>query len=414
MLPDEVRREGLDAFDKIGEDVSEVVERRRAAVVVVRIHRPKYIRKDRERNAETTVEVATPLDLPIPRGLAGPGLLADTIVKRFCDHLPLRRQEQIFARDGLPIARSTICGWHRELAALCEPLLDAMWRESMQLAPYLCVDATGVLVQAKEKCRRSLFWVVVAPELHVLFRFSAKHNNAAADALVVRYSGYLVADAHAVYDHLYRDGKITEVGCWAHARRYFYKALSSEPERAREALAIIRELFVIERKLKKLSPADRKAAREERSRPVLDAFFTWCDVYVHTALDETPLAKALHYAINQKDALERFLEDGRLPIRNNRSERELRREAVGRNHAQLMIMRSGARRTAQGGIWGGARARVLRITTGPSGSCEGPAFAAFSLDDRAEPPDGRGLAAWRRGQPSGTGVSSGYSHGQAT
>ncbi|MCA9710346.1 MAG: IS66 family transposase [Myxococcales bacterium] len=332
VLPDEVQQQGLDAFEKIGEEVSEVVERRRASMVVVRIHRPKYVRKDRERCAETAVEIAAPPDLPIPRGLAGPGLLADTIVKRLADHLPLHRQEQIFARDGLPLARSTICGWHRELAELCRPLLDAMWREALGLAPYLCVDATGVLVQAKDKCRRSHFWVVIAPDLHVMFGFSAKHDNKAIDALLAGYHGYLVADAHSVYDHLFTDGTIIEVGCWSHCRRYFYKALSSEPERAREALALIGELFAIERKLNKASPDKRKAVRQQSSTPVLDAFFAWCTTHAQTAIDETPLAKALGYALNQRQALERFLEDGRLPIHNNRSERELRREAIGRKN----------------------------------------------------------------------------------
>lgn len=332
ILPDEVKREGLDAFERIGVEIAEVVERRRASMVVVRVRRPKFVRKDRERYAETTVEIGSVPDLPIPRGLAGPGLLADTITKRFCDHLPLHRQEQIFAREGLPLARSTICGWHRSLADLCRPLIEAMWDEAKQRAAYLLVDATGVLVQAKDKCRHGHFWVAIAPELHVLFRYSAKHNGAAVDAVLEGYEGYLVADAHSVYDHLYEGGTIVEVGCWAHGRRYFYKALSSEPERAREGLAMIGELFAIERKLKTLTPKKRKKERLRCSKPVLEAFFEWCHHQIETALDDTPLAKALGYVLNQRQALERFLEDGRLPIHNNRSERELRREAVGRKN----------------------------------------------------------------------------------
>jgi transposase len=166
----------------------------------------------------------------------------------------------------------------------------------------------------------------------VLFGFSARHNGDAVDSLVEGYRGYLVADAHAVYDHLYLDGTIVEVGCWAHARRYFYKAMTSEPERAREAIALIGELFAIERKLKSESPKKRKKLRLEKSTPVLERFFVWCEQHALTALDESPLAKAIGYAINQKAALMRFLEDGRLPIHNNRSERELRREAIGRKN----------------------------------------------------------------------------------
>lgn len=332
ILPDEVVNEGLDHFERIGQEISEVVERRRASMVVVQSIRPKFKRKDQAPDAETEIIIAETLARPIERGLAGPGLLADTIVKRFCDHLPLHRQEQIFEREGLPLARSTMCRWHQELAALCKPVVTAMKAEALAVAPYLCLDATGVLVQAREACKRCHFWVVIAPELHVLFEFSAKHDNAAVDSLVAGFRGYLVADAHSVYDHLYRDGTIVEVGCWAHARRYFYKALASEPERAREGLALIGELFAIERTLRSESPKKRKKLRLEKSSPVLERFFAWCEQHALTALDESPLAKALGYALNQRAALMRFLEDGRLPLHNNDSERELRRQAIGRKN----------------------------------------------------------------------------------
>jgi transposase len=152
ILPDEVERQGRDAFERIGEDISETVERRPASLVVVRVHRPKFVRKDRLRAAETDIVVALPPSRPIERGLAGPGLLADTIVRRWQDHLPLYRLEQIYAREGLEMARSTICGWHAELAELVRPLVAAMWQDAMA-SLYLCADATGVLVQAKERCR---------------------------------------------------------------------------------------------------------------------------------------------------------------------------------------------------------------------------------------------------------------------
>jgi len=172
VVPDEVERDGRDAFEKIGEEVTETVERRPASIVVVRLHKPKFVRKDRERNAETEILIAPPPELPIERGLAGPAFLADTIVRRWQDHLPLYRLESIYAREGLELARSTICGWHAELADLTKPVVDAMWLDARG-SPYLCTDATGVLVQAKEKCRNGHFWVVVAPGRHVLYRYSA-------------------------------------------------------------------------------------------------------------------------------------------------------------------------------------------------------------------------------------------------
>src|SRR5690606_38604103 len=164
------------------------------------------IPKERERNAETQVLIAAPHDLPIPKGIAGPNLLAETIVKRWDDHMPANRLQKIYAREGLDIARSTLCKMHMALAErLFKPLMTAMWIDAMAKAPYLCMDATGVLVQAENKCDHGHFWVVVAPELHVLFAFSHNHNGDAVDALIKKYGyqGPLVVDAHVVYDHLF-------------------------------------------------------------------------------------------------------------------------------------------------------------------------------------------------------------------
>jgi len=331
VIPPEVQEQGLASFERIGEDVTETVERRPGSLVVVRVHKPKFVPKDRDRNAETKVLQSPTPELPILRGLAGPGLLADTVVKRWQDHLPLYRQERIFGREGLELARSTICGWHEELARLAKPVVDAMWADALQ-APYLCIDATGVLVQALEKCRSAHFFVVIAPEKHVLFGYAPKHDSAAVDNLLRDYKGYLVADAHTVYDHLYQKGEVTEVGCWSHTRRYFFKVLTSDPVRAREALAYLKALFQIERAQATAPPELRLKVRQRESRPIVERFFAWCEVQAPRVLDETPLAKGLGYVHNQRAALARFLEDGRLPMHNNFSERQLRREALGRKN----------------------------------------------------------------------------------
>ncbi len=212
VVPPEVERLGLDAFEVIGEEVTEILERRPASLVVARIVKPKFLFKHRKLGDPIEVHTAGTPFLPIDRGLAGPGMLADTIVRRWEDHTPLNRLEKIYARDGLELARSTVCGWHLQLVDLVRPVVNAMRHDAFQ-QPYLCVDATGVLVQAKEQCRVGHFWVMVAPERHVLFEFTAKHNSAAVDMVLAGYEGYLVADAHAVYDHLYTDGKVTEVNC---------------------------------------------------------------------------------------------------------------------------------------------------------------------------------------------------------
>jgi transposase len=348
VLPPEVQRAGLDAFERLGEDISEVVEHRPSSLVVVRTVRPKFVPKAKlEEMAAVPVPPGTPedvavastpvlqahaLELPIPRSLCGPGLLADTIVRRWQDHLPLHRLERIYGREGLELPRSTVCDWHAGAALLVQPLIEAMWKDALTNSPYLCTDATGVLVQDAEKCRRAHFFVVVAPEKHVLFGFSPKHDSAAVDELLADYKGFLVADAHTVYDHLYRKGDVVEVGCWAHARRYWFKSLDTDGARARHGLSLIQALFKLERQYATAPPEEKLRRRQTEAKPIVEAFFRYCDEEVLHVLDETPIAKAIGYARNQREALSRFLSDGRLPIHNNHSENALRREALGRKN----------------------------------------------------------------------------------
>ena len=331
VLPPEVQQKGLEQFERIGEDVTETVERRPASLVVVEIHKGKFVERAQASDEATKILQATTPELPIPGDMAGPALLADTIVRRWEDHLPLHRLERVYGRDGLELPRSTVCNWHFELAQLVKPLILAMWADALK-SPYLCIDATGVLVQQKKKCRRGHFFVVAAPERHVLFGYSAEHNSDAVDKLLKDYKGHLVADAHTIYEHLYRSGDVIECGCWAHTRRYFFKSLETDPERSKYAIELIGKLFEIEREQATSPPEQKLAERQRSSTPIVNTFFAWCEVESARVLDETPISKAIRYARNQEAALCRFLENGRIPIHNNLSERELRREAVGRKN----------------------------------------------------------------------------------
>jgi transposase len=331
IVPLDVQQAGLDAYDRIGEEVTETLERRPGCFVVVKSIRGKYVLKDRNREEPAKVLIAETSELPIPKGLAGPGLLADTIVRRWQDHLPLHRLEGIYAREGVELARSTMCGWHFELADLAKPLIAAMHQDALK-QPYVCIDATGVLVQQSEKCRTGHFWVLVAPQRHVLFEYTAQHNSDAVDDVLAGYKGYVVADAHSVYDHLYETGDVVEVNCWAHCRRYFFKAMTSDPKRAQTALDLIGMLFRIERTLADSPRKKKEAIRQKRSKPIVDSFLSWCDAEAPHVLDDTPISAGIRYARNQRVGLSRFVEDGRLPIHNNVSEMNLRREAVGRKN----------------------------------------------------------------------------------
>jgi transposase len=347
-LPEEVQRLGLDAFERIGEDRMTTTERRVAALFEVTVIRPKFRAKTdtaveavklarTERDIVPEVEPqswitqAPPAELPVARARVGPALLANVAVRRFDDHLPYNRLENVYEREGMRLGRSTLYGWLDALRELLAPLVKAMLRDA-RTAPYLCTDATGVLVQAPEQCKRGHFWVLVVPGRHVIFAFSDSHNAAAVDKLLGGYDGFLVADAHAVYDHLYGDGGATEVACWGHARAYCFKALASEPDIAQELLGNLRLMFLLERQFADKPRKQRERMRKSKVKAIVDRHFELCRKHQQAALDGTPLSAAIRYSLNQEQALRRFLEDGRLPATNNISERQLRRQAIGRKN----------------------------------------------------------------------------------
>jgi hypothetical protein len=175
-----------------------------------------------------------------------------------------------------------------------------------------------------------------------IYEVTLKHDSDAVDSILAGYEGFLVADAHAVYNHLYREGAITEVNCWAHARRYFFKAIASDPARARAALSLINALFRIERSLADAPRKKKEKLRRLRSAPVVERFYSWCEAEASNVLDDTPIADGIRYALNQREGLVRFLQDGRLPIHNNGSELQLRRQAIGRKNWLFVGSEDGA------------------------------------------------------------------------
>jgi len=335
-----------DAFKRIGEEVSTTLEYCPSSMVRVVVVRGKYIpieqvggaaSSDEEPDAKTRVLIAEVPDKAIERGLAGPGMLAHVLISKYCDHLPLHRQERIFARAGLNLKRSTMCGWLAATTELLGVVVEAMWEDALATSSYIATDATGVLVRKPKgeahdkKCHYGHFWVAIAESRHVLFEYTDRHDNAALDSLFAGYDGYLVADAHVVYDHLYANGA-TEVACWAHARRYFFKAMSSDPERAKIAIGFMRKLFRIEAAIVDEPRKRRERIRKRKSAPIAKAFFDWCDEQWDLVIEASPIFDAIRYSRNQRAALLTFITDGRLPMHNNASERQLRHQAVGRKN----------------------------------------------------------------------------------
>jgi transposase len=348
---------GGEALVLVGEEVSEHIDRRPASLVRVRVVRRKY-----KVSADAAVAIAAAIaaagettaralagrepllpgsiiigdlpERPIARGIAGPGLLAHVLVQKYADHLPLHRQERIFRREGLRLSRSTLCGFVQGSVALLRHIVEAMWEDARTHARWISIDATGVLVLAKEKCRRNHFWVAVAEREHVLFRFSKANDGLVPAELLKGFKGYVLADASAVYHELYRrEAAITEVGCWAHARRKAFDALSSDEARALVLIGFIGLLYDAH-----LLATDPKtgvtdgARRKTDAAPVIDKLYAWIAAERPQVDDDAPIAKAMNYVVNHKTHLTRFLEDGLLRLDNNLAEAELRREKVGANN----------------------------------------------------------------------------------
>ena len=286
-----------------------------------------------------------------PRSLAAPSMLAHVAVEKFCDGLPLHRIEDRLARDGVPVDRGTMSRWMEDLGATCAAtVVHAMMADAKATSFCIATDATGHLIQPErdgqkghKPCRRGHYFVLVADRDHVLFEYTPKETSAFVSSMLHGYSGYVQADAKSVYDALFREPEPDaagddparapprEVGCWAHARRKFWEATVAKSPVAREGLARIGRVFALDDCLRGKPPAEIHRLRNAHMRPLLEDFFAWAEAEYEAVRGQRGLLRsALGYAVRQKAALLRPLEDGRLALDNNRSERALRPIAVGR------------------------------------------------------------------------------------
>jgi transposase len=282
-----------------------------------------------------------------PRGLLAPSMIAHLMVQKYRWGLPFHRQARMSAAEGFAIDDGTMCRYAEHLGATLGCIVDAMAQEAKAKAFCLSTDATGVCIQpqrldgrTRQPCRKGHFFVVLADQDHVFFEFQPRHTSAAVCEMFRGFSGYIQADAHAIYDAIFRgeartsdnDEPPLEVGCWAHCRRKAWEAavVAKDPT-AREALLRMRKLFELEAEWAHLAPAQRHARRQLVSRPLVDDFFAWvAGQYARVKETRGLVATAFGYAVRQETALRRFLDDGRLPMTNNHSERALRGIAVGR------------------------------------------------------------------------------------
>ena len=320
---------------KIGEAVTEVLEYKPASAYVRRIVRPKYIV---EQNDEETNIVIAPLPtLPIPKGNAGPSMIAHLLVSKFVDHLPFFRQVQIFKRQQLEIAESTINGWFNAGCNLLHPLYDAL-KTKMLAGWYLMADETPIAVLTQDKpgsTHKGYHWVYYDPvNKLVLFDYRKSRGMEGPDEMLKEFGGYLQTDGYSAYDHFEKHPKITLLACMAHARRKFEHAQENNPTLAGDALKMFQALYDIEREIREVNmePDAIQALRQERSKPILDRMEIWLREQIILVPPKSAIGVAMAYTLNLWPRLVRYIDDGRFHIDNNLIENSIRPVALGRKN----------------------------------------------------------------------------------
>ena len=331
---------------KIGQQVTETLDYRRARLVVIRRVRPKYVDPGDE---DCGVVIGSLPTRPIDKGMAEAGLLAHVVIEKYVDHLPLYRQVQRLRREGITLSESTMGGWIAQSATLLDPLYEALTDEVLK-SGYIQADETPIPVQDPQKKRtthRGYYWVYHAPgSALVVMDYQRGRSRDGPVAFLEGYRGALQSDGYAAYDGFDDRQEITTYACWAHARRYFHEALSSAPDLAAQALEWIGRLYDLERVLREgdASPQRRRRQRQEQALPVLKRFKQWLDT--QTGLPKSPWGKAVGYSLNRWNKLCRYVADGRIEIDNNGVENAIRPIALGRKNYLFAGSHEAAQRAA--------------------------------------------------------------------
>jgi transposase len=335
----------------IGKEVTDQLELVPAKLFIKRYIRPKYIAVTNESKGEHKGIIAELPVFPIEKGIAGPGLLAQIMVDKFVDHLPVYRQIERFKRDNIPLSSSTINGWQESICNLLEPLYDTLKHRVLSQG-YLQVDETPIPVldkQKKGKTHRGYHWVYHSPpEKMVLFDYNIGRSREGPVKLLKDFKGYLQTDGYKVYDLFAKRKDITHVSCIAHARRGFEKALPYDKKRAEYAMGMFQKLYATEQKAREqnMSPQERHAQRLDEALPVMNELGKWIVETYKTSEPKSPLGKATAYCIPRWDNLMAYLNDGSLEIDNNLAENAIRPITLGRKNYLFAGSNRGAERAA--------------------------------------------------------------------
>jgi len=330
-----------------GQDVTEELEVVPAKFFVNRYVRYKYACRQCQGHVSIGPLPARPLD----KGVPGPGFLAHLITSKYADALPLYRQQQIYRRYGLELPRSTLCGWVAYVAQTLAPIVGAM-KPCVRASRKVHTDDTPITVLdpgvEPVGSRRGYMWVYIGDRDDVVFEYTNSHKRDGPESFLQGYRGYLQADAFAGYNRLCAGGDVTEVACWAHARRKFFDAQGSHGSEARRVLALIGRLYAVERRAKRLGiePERLLAWRQRHSRRRLTQLRAELDRLSLIVLPRSALGEALGYTLNNWKALTRYTEAPFLAIDNNHSERQIKQLVIGRKNWLFAGSEGGAENAA--------------------------------------------------------------------
>ena len=330
---------------EIGSEVSEQLEFIPASLKVIQHHRRKYACDE----CEEHVAIAAKPPQPIHKGLPGPGLLAQTVLSKYGDYLPLYRQEDILSRSGIIIRRSTLCDWVASAADLLKPLYDLMC-DRVRSSHVIHTDDTGIKMLAVGQCRNCKFWAYAGDKdnPYAVYEFSLTREGSEPLRFLENFAGYLQADPFSGYDQVYASGEVIEVACMTHCRRYWWEAKETDSRRAHEAISYIARLYALEAQFDqaKLEGDVLRDARQQHAIPILNTFEAWLKKEKHHVLPKSPIGKAFTYTMNQWSALCRYTEDGALSIDNNLAERLMKLPAIGRKNFLFVGSETGDARAA--------------------------------------------------------------------
>ena len=335
-LPSELPREevllqpdqDVSGLTMIGKEITEELERIPGKLFVRQYIRPKYALP----NGEGVVIADLPAR-PIDKGIPGPGLLAQIVIDKYTDHLPIYRQQQRFEREGIKLPSSTLTDWIAATCALLDPLYEALKREVLS-SDYLQADETPIKVLDKNKkgtTHRGYHWVYHAPlKRMVLFDYRQGRGREGPEECLKGFVGWLQTDGYAVYERFNKKG-VTLLNCMAHGRRKFDESKDNDFARASHVLTEMQKVYAIEREARelKLSHEQRLKLRQEKSVPILEELKRWMIENYKAVVPKSPIGQALHYCLERWDKLILYTTNGKLEIDNNLVENAIRPVAVG-------------------------------------------------------------------------------------